>query len=222
MVARRAHNPEAVGSSPTSATKSPSQCGGFLFKCGYYYGEPEAYSFDFKFEAIYLNNKILKTVYSALFAALVFAGTQFIRIPLPFGYFNLGDCFILLSAFIIGGPYAIVASALGAVLADILSGYAIYSPATLIIKTLMVIAVMRLCNNKKHKAKTQLLIIGATVAELIMVCGYFIYDVIIYGFAGAVASVFGNSMQGVFAVIASVIVIKVLEHSGIMRRIRVQ
>ncbi len=170
-------------------------------------------------------NQALKIVYSALFSALIFVGTQFIRIPLPFGYFNLGDCFIIMSAVIIGGPYAIISSAVGSVLADVLSGYAIYVPATIIIKPLMVIvmtAILKIRRNKGKKAETVLLIIGAAASELIMVCGYFIYDTVIYSFAGAIAALSGNVLQGFVAVVESVLIIIAFEHSNLFKHIKLQ
>ncbi len=171
------------------------------------------------------NKRILKPVYSALFAALIFSSTQFILIPLPFGYLNFGDCFVLLSAVIVGGPYAIMASAIGTALADVLSGYTVYAPATLIIKSLMVIAITaitKIGTDKSRKIKTIFKATGAAVAELIMVCGYFIYDSILYSFLGAIAALPGNIIQGIAAVISSMVIITVLEHSGIMQHIQLQ
>ncbi len=167
------------------------------------------------------NNHTIKIAYTALFMALIFVGTQFLRIPLPFGYFNMGDCLILLSAVIIGGSHAVIASALGAALADILSGYVIYAPATIIIKSLMVIAmitVLRLCRNKCTKSQNILFIAGAALSELIMVCGYLIYDIIIYSFAGALAALPGNVLQGIAAVVTSAIIVVALKHGGLLKR----
>lgn len=154
----------------------------------------------------------VKLVYAALFAALVFVGTQFVRVPLPFGYFNLGDCFILLSAVFIGGPYAVAASAVGAVLADVLSGYVIYAPATALIKSAMVLAVilaMRIGARNTEAKRNWVFLSGAVIAELIMVCGYFLYDSVLYHFAGAVAALPGNIAQGAVAVLASSIIVAV-------------
>lgn len=167
----------------------------------------------------------MKAVYAALFMAFVFVGTQFLQVPLPFGYFNLGDCFILLSAVIIGGAYAVVASALGAALADVLSGYVVYAPATAIIKSLMVLAmlaVLQLCRNRSKKTQNILSCVGAVVAELIMICGYFIYDTLVYGLAGAAASLLGNILQGSAAVVIFVIAFAVLKQTGLLKRIQIQ
>lgn len=162
-------------------------------------------------------------LYSALFAALIFAGTQFVRVPLPFGYFNLGDCFVLLCAELIGGPYAVIAAAIGAALSDVLSGYTIYAPATLIIKSLMVVVMMlvlKLDHSNGKGIKLPILIAGAVISELLMIGGYFITDIILYRVAGAVASLPGNILQGVAAVITSVLIIKILETGGLMRHIK--
>ncbi len=167
----------------------------------------------------------IKAVYSALFTALIFIGTQFIRIPLPLGYFNMGDCFILLSAVVIGGPYAIIASALGATLADILSGYIIYAPATIIIKSVMVIimiASLKLGKNKGKKIQNILFLVGAILSEIIMMWGYFIYDTMIYSFTGAIATLPGSILQGISAVITSLIIVTVFERSGLLKHIKPQ
>ncbi len=155
----------------------------------------------------------------------MFVGAQFIKVPLPFGYFNLGDCFVLLSAVLIGGRYAVAASAIGAVVADMISGYAVYAPATLIIKSVMVIAVialLKLGNKRSNKLRPVFTIIGAVVAEVIMVCGYFIFDTVLYGFAGAAASLSGNIIQGAVSVVAGLSIMAVLERSGMMKHINIR
>ena len=68
--------------------------------------------------------------------ALTVVATTFIRIPLPLGYVNLGDAFVLLSVFVLGLVYGTIAGGFGSALAD-LFGYITYAPGTLIIKTAM-------------------------------------------------------------------------------------
>ncbi len=165
-------------------------------------------------------NKSIKIVFSALFAALIFVGTQFIRVPLPFGYFNFGDCFVILSAIILGNPYAVFCSAIGSAGADVLSGYTLYAPATLVIKALMAIvaaAIAGIGKNKSNKIKMLFLCMGAFCAELIMVLGYFIYDIVLYGTAGALAALLGNVMQGAVALVMSVFLVTVFERTGFLK-----
>ena len=81
--------------------------------------------------------KTLKLTYTAMLTAMVCVATMLIRIPTMVGYTNLGDGFILLSAFLFGPFYGAVAGGIGSMLADIISGYAFYAPATLVIKGLI-------------------------------------------------------------------------------------
>ncbi len=180
------------------------------------------------------NKHTLKVVYSALFATMIFAGTQWIRMPLPFGYFHFGDCFILLAAFIIGGSYAVAASVIGSVLADIVSGYIIYAPATIPIKSLMALTMIFITKSYKKarsnfykfpshpKKKNQIILLagGAVISELIMVIGYFIYDTFLYSPAGAIAALPGNVLQAAAASITSVLIITILEHSNLLNHIK--
>lgn len=71
---------------------------------------------------------IKKLAFGALFAALIFCGTYFIKLPMPFseGYIHAGDGFVFLAAALLPAPYAMGAAAIGAGLslsADIRSGY---------------------------------------------------------------------------------------------------
>ena len=76
-----------------------------------------------------------KIVLASLFAALTCVATMFIRIPSPVsGYLNLGDGFVLLSAFLLGPALGSVSAGIGSVLADLLSGYPMYAVGTLVIK----------------------------------------------------------------------------------------
>ena len=79
-------------------------------------------------------------VLAALMAALCTLLTLVIRIPSPMGgYLNLGDCAVLLSAWLLGPAAGAAAAGLGSALADLL-GYPLYAPATLVIKALMAAA----------------------------------------------------------------------------------
>ncbi len=163
------------------------------------------------------NNQTPKIIYAALFSALTFVGTQFIRVPLPFGYFNFSDFFVILTGIVIGGPYAIVSAAIGSALADIISGYAIYAPATFIIKSLMVASVIWIL---KRNRKKYAYLVGACVAELIMVFGYYLYDSILYSFAGALVSLSGNLIQAVAGLVSSAVVITWFQRTGFMNRMK--
>ena len=55
----------------------------------------------------------------------------------------------------------------------------------------------------------------AAVAEIIMVAGYFVYAIILYGnVATAAAGIFGNAIQGAVGLIAGVLLTVALEKAG--------
>ena len=82
------------------------------------------------------SEKTKKLVFTAMFAALCCVATYLIVIPIPggVGYVNLGDIFVLMAAWCLGG-YGGIAAGVGCALADLWSGYAVYAPATFVIKT---------------------------------------------------------------------------------------
>lgn len=157
--------------------------------------------------------KMQRLVTAALFTAVVCLATIVIKIPSPAtnGYFNLGDCFVLLSAWLLGPVYGSVAAGLGSALADILSGYVQYAPATFVIKALMAAAaylIFKALRKKPFAAK----LTGGIAAEAVMVLGYFGYEAVIlsYGLAAA-GSIFSNVMQGVVGIVAAIAVATVIE-----------
>lgn len=135
------------------------------------------------------NQKVRKLVLSALMAALVYVATSIIQIPSPVnGYVNLGDCFVLLSGWLLGPWYGAAAAGIGSMLVDLLSGYGHYVPGTLIIKGLDAL-VAALIFRALGRGKTAMLVSGI-VGETIMVLGYFAYASMILGKGLAAAAVF--------------------------------
>lgn len=152
---------------------------------------------------------------TAAFTALCCAATL-IAVPLPIGYFNLGDIFVLLSAWILGPVYGVIAASLGSAAADLLSGYALYAPATLLIKGAVALSASLLYSLLKRLIKNEKLDIlprafAAIVAEAVMVLGYFFFESVILGYGmGATASVLGNSLQATAGVVGGVLLTALL------------
>ena len=153
----------------------------------------------------------LRICMTALFAALACVST-FIAVPLPMGYFNLGDICVILSAYFIGPIYGAVAAGVGTAIADILMGYVTYAPATLIIKALMAITAYGVYRGIKLAIKSQKLdfvsrLVAALAAEIVMVGGYFIFEAFVLGFGwGATASLVGNTIQAVAGIVGSTLI----------------
>ena len=151
------------------------------------------------------NDNIQKLVWAGLFTALTAVATMIVQVPSPMGGFvNAGDTVVILSAFLLGSPWGAVAAGLGSTLVDLFSGsYAIYAPATLIIKALMALAAGAILRSSKKKNSLPMAIFGSIIAELIMISGYFAYESTILGLGwGAIANVPANGAQGIFGVLA--------------------
>lgn len=157
-------------------------------------------------------------VMTALLAALACVSTMVIPIPSPTGgYMNPGDAVVLLSAYLMGPLYGAVAAGVGSMLADVLSGYAAYAPATLIIKAVM--ALLAALLYRRLKKNTGGILVCGIVGEIPMVVGYWLYDAfLLRSFAGSVAGIPSNLVQAAFGVAASTLLLLALRRSGYVRQ----
>ena len=140
---------------------------------------------------------------TALLAALCCVSTLVLVFPSPTGgYMNLGDTIVLLGCYLLGPTYGAAAAAFGSALADVMAGYALYAPATLIIKGAMALLAGTLYGllGRKNAA----LPVCGIAAEGVMVCGYWLYDGLLLGsLAGSALGIPSNLVQGLFGVVAS-------------------
>lgn len=162
--------------------------------------------------------KVKKLVMAALFAALATVMTMVIQVPSPMqGYVNLGDCAVLLAAWVLGPLYGGAAAGIGSMLADLLLSYAHYAPGTLLIKFAMGVAAGFIFRGMHHRQRTCTLAaqaVSGLVAEAIMVLGYFGYASLLLGKGlAAAASIPGNVVQGLFGLVAATAVYTILERS---------
>lgn len=157
-------------------------------------------------------------VTTAMMTAMVMIATTFFKIPNAMGYIHLGDGFVLLAAIILPKKYACFAGGVGAGLADIYGGYAVWAPWTLVIKIVMVLIVqlffdflMKRASNGKHIAK----IAGIPFAELFAyvlavlwtVSGYYVAQGFISGnWIAPVADVPGNVLQASVGAVIAILV----------------
>ena len=164
------------------------------------------------------NDNTLIFVTTAMMTAMVMIATTFFKIPNVMGYIHLGDGFVLLAAIILPKKYACFAGGVGAGLADIYGGYAVWAPWTLVIKIVMVLIVQlffdfltKRASNGKHIAK----IAGIPFAELFAyvlavlwtVSGYYIAQGFISGnWIAPVADVPGNVLQAAVGSIIAILV----------------
>lgn len=168
-----------------------------------------------------MKNNTKKLVMTALLAALTCVATLIIRIPSPLhGYINLGDCIVLVSGWLLGPVYGLLAAGIGSALADVFAGYFVYAPATFAIKALMAVAAYFIFKAlSKSKLSKAGYIISGIVAELIMIGGYFVFEGFLYGFGAVLVNIPPNAVQGVAGIIVGSLLIAVIRKTHIDKRL---
>ncbi|MDE6780966.1 MAG: ECF transporter S component [Ruminococcus sp.] len=146
---------------------------------------------------------------TGMLTALTTVATIVIQIPsvATKGYINLGDTIVNISAWILGGLYGGFAGGVGSALADIIIGYAVYAPATLVIKFFMAFCCFNVYNacSKKFSSLTAR-IISVAASELIMITGYSIFAGFMYGSVqSALLSIPDNAAQGIMGAVFAVV-----------------
>lgn len=169
------------------------------------------------------NQKLRKTVFAALFAAIICVATIVVRIPSPAtnGFFNLGDCFVIIAGQLLGVGFGALAAGIGSCLADVFAGYVSFAPGTFVIKAVMGAVVALIYKTLAKKNAFAASIVSAIVSEVIMVLGYFGYEGLILKFGlGAVGSIPANIAQGVVAIVLSVAVSAALKKAKLIEKMQ--
>ena len=148
---------------------------------------------------------------TALFIALTYVFTAFVNVRLPItangGLIHLGNVPLFICAILFGKKSGALAGGIGMGLFDLLSGWTLWAPFTLIIVGIMGFTVGKLTEDHRHQ-NIKWYVIAIAAACVIKVVGYYIAEVIIYGNPLApVSSIPGNLVQiGVAAVITLVVI----------------
>ena len=91
-------------------------------------------------------------------------------------YATLGDVCVYASVLILGFPWGAAVSAVGAALADLVVGSKLYIIGSLLVKTAMAFFAASLAMQCDSWKKC---FVAAGVTELVMLAGYFVYDLVI-------------------------------------------
>ena len=166
-----------------------------------------------------MNNKIKKITLSGLLATLTFIMTRYFSIPTAItGNINIGDSIVLLCGLILGPLYGGLAAASGSAFADLVSPYAIYTPATFIIKGLVTVTVAVLFKKFKNLNLKLNLLISSATAEIIMILGYFLFEAFVLKFGVGVASyqLINNAVQAVASILIVSVIYTTLSRSSLV------
>lgn len=163
-------------------------------------------------------NQTRQLVYAALGIALVFICTVFVNVRLPVaangGLIHLGNVPLFIIAILYGRWLGALAGGIGMALFDVVGGWFLWAPFTLIIVGLMGYTVGAIC--EKNQTLTAY-VLALVVACIIKVVGYYGAEAIIYGnWLIPMTSIPGNLVQiGVASVIVLPVVLKLRKHSAI-------
>ena len=154
--------------------------------------------------------KVYDLAVIAIATALVYVFTAFISIRLPIGgeggIIHLGNIPLFIFAIFFGKKVGMICGGIGMALFDLLSGWTIWAPFTLVIVGAMGFVVGAFA----HKKPTYLNVtIGIIFALLIKIVGYYFAELIIYGNPiTPFASIPGNLIQVGFAGIVTLVAFK--------------
>jgi len=127
--------------------------------------------------------KTIDIVQISLMAAITFIATSVIHIPTFMGVLHLGDSMIFLSAVLFGSRKSAISSAIGMCLFDLISGYTMWAPFTLIIKGLMGYIAGTIAYRKDYNGNNvSNNIFAFVVAGIWMIAAYYLGGAIILTF----------------------------------------
>lgn len=168
------------------------------------------------------NKKTRKTVLSSLMAAIVCIATFIIKIPLPGnGYVHIGDCFVLLSGWVVGPYYGALAAGMGSMLADIFAGFPIYVIPTFVIKALsaLIAAVTMSIFKRKNINSIISCIISGVMAGIIVPLGYFVFEYFALSPEIAFIDVWGIALKECVGIVSASLVYSVFNKSGLLKKV---
>jgi len=134
---------------------------------------------------------------SAIMAALVCVATMLIQFPIPAtqGFFNVGDAMVMVAALTFGPVVGAIAGGLGSSLADLLGGWYVWVPFTLIIKGVEGLLAGWVLKRGDGNPGSLQMVVAWIVGGLEMVAGYFLVQVYMYGFSAALVEAPFNFVQ---------------------------
>jgi len=146
-----------------------------------------------------LDVRIIAIMAVMIAVTFVFTMVRIMYIPATGGYIHLGDVAANFAALAFGPWVGLVAAGVGMALADAI-GFPLYIVPTLIIHGLQGLVVGYLGWRKRWTT----IVIAAIVGELIVVGGYFVVQLLLYGIGPALIEAPWNGVQGLVGVIGGV------------------
>ncbi len=157
--------------------------------------------------------------FTGIMAALVFVFTFTFKVPLGNGYTHLGDAFIFLSAYLLGGKKATFAGGLGAALADLASGYTMWIIPTFIAKFLMA-AVCCLIAELIFKKSLLGYAVGAAAGAVVHIGAYSLAWYLLFDKAAMISAFPALTLQTIVGVAVAAVFVAVFRKTGTDKKFR--
>ncbi|MDO5520573.1 MAG: ECF transporter S component [bacterium] len=159
---------------------------------------------------------IKEMVLTAMFIALTYVFTAFVNVQLPFGgkggLIHLGNIPLFIAAILFGRKTGALAGGIGMALFDVLSGWTVWAPFTLVTVGLMGY-IVGFITKKKHGFVWNL--ISMILALGIKIVGYYIAEGVITGnWIVPMYSIPGNIIQVGTAIVVVLLVVGPLEKAA--------
>ena len=148
--------------------------------------------------------KIQKLATAGVLTAAVLVLTL-VSVPYGLGYVHAGDAAVLLTGTLLGGGWGCACAVLGSALADIVLGYTVYIPATVIAKAAASLLAALLTRKMPVRWSMTALVIAAFP---VWIC-YFLYEWPMFGIGVAVGNLAGNFLQSIVGALLAYILTRV-------------
>lgn len=159
------------------------------------------------------SSRVKSLAITAICLVLVYVFTAVVNIRLPFapngGLVHLGNVPLFVAAILFGKRTGMIAGGIGMGLFDLLSGWTLWGPFTLVIVGCMGFVVGAITEKRKSMGFIVLALIAACAIKIV---GYYFAEVVIYGnWVVPFTSIPGNLIQIGVAAVITLIIIKPLQ-----------
>lgn len=149
-------------------------------------------------------------IITAMLIALVFLSTFFLNIKLPIaangGLVHLGTAMLFIASILFGPKKAALAGAIGMGLFDIVGGWTLWAPITIVARGLQGYIVGKIAWSKGRNGTSMAFNVIATIVSIpFMIAVYYIGEGILYGnWIAPLASIPGDLVQNILGIIVAV------------------
>ncbi|MEB2631903.1 ECF transporter S component [Peribacillus frigoritolerans] len=156
------------------------------------------------------SQKTMDLIITAMLIALVFLSTFFLNIKLPIaangGLVHLGTAMLFIASILFGPKNAALAGAIGMGLFDIVGGWTLWAPITIVARGLQGYIVGKIAWSKGRNGTSIAFNVIATIVSIpFMIAVYYIGEGILYGnWIAPLASIPGDLVQNILGIIVAV------------------